>query len=53
MDCPCGHVTSIWEMGGIRYRAAGQPVRAGWCAGCRKAFTGLVRKLTSTSEPTA
>jgi hypothetical protein len=53
MECPCGHVTSIWEMGGVRYRAAGEPVRAGWCAGCRKRFTGPVRKLTSTSEPTA
>ena len=45
MDCPCGHVTSVWEMGGVRYRAAGQPVRLGWCAGCRKKFTGPVRKL--------
>jgi hypothetical protein len=45
MDCPCGHATSIWDMGGIRYRAAGQPVRAGRCAVCRSKFTGTVRKI--------
>ena len=27
MTCPCGHSTSVWERGGIRWYAAGEPSR--------------------------
>ncbi|MBX3014941.1 MAG: hypothetical protein KF832_25695 [Caldilineaceae bacterium] len=40
MQCPCGHITSVWEMGGIRYKAAGNPWRIGRCAQCGKTFRG-------------
>lgn len=40
MQCACGHVTSVWEMGGIRYKASGNPRRVGRCAKCGKTING-------------
>ena len=40
MRCPCGAETSVWEMGGVRWKAAGNPVRAGECAACGRKFMG-------------
>jgi hypothetical protein len=34
MTCPCGHSTSIWERGGIRWFAAGEPRRLAFCESC-------------------
>jgi hypothetical protein len=34
MTCPCGHSTSIWERGGIRWLAAGESRRWAFCEGC-------------------
>jgi hypothetical protein len=34
MRCPCGHETSVWEAGGIRYKASGNPRKLLRCAGC-------------------
>jgi hypothetical protein len=31
---PCGHETSVWDAGGIRYLAAGRPRRYRTCAKC-------------------
>jgi hypothetical protein len=45
MKCPCGHATSVWEMGGIRYKAAGNPRRAGRCVKCGKLFQGQLYRL--------
>jgi ribosomal protein S27E len=36
--CPnCGHERSIWELGGIRYKAAGNPRLRLTCPNCGKA----------------
>jgi hypothetical protein len=32
--CPCGHSRSVWEMGGIRWKAAGNPRRLLKCPSC-------------------
>jgi hypothetical protein len=33
--CPgCGKQTSVWDLGGLRYKAAGTPLRGYTCAGC-------------------
>jgi len=32
--CPCGHARSVWDMGGIRWKAAGNPRRLMKCPGC-------------------
>lgn len=42
MRCPCGAETSIWEMGGVRWKAAGQPRRLGECGACGRQFIGSV-----------
>jgi len=34
MTCPRGHSASIWERGGIRWMAAGEPKRLAWCEAC-------------------
>ena len=34
MQCSCGHETSVWDAGGIRYKAAGRPRRLRRCAAC-------------------
>lgn len=35
--CPhCGHQASIWDYGGIRYKAAGKPTTRLKCLGCQK-----------------
>jgi hypothetical protein len=40
MRCRCGVETSIWEMGGIRYKAAGTPWTMGHCGSCGKSIWG-------------
>lgn len=37
MQCPaCGHEVSVWDSGGIRYKASGTVWRLGRCVRCRK-----------------
>ncbi len=35
-ECPCGNSCSIWELGGIRWKAAGQPRKLIRCPRCRQ-----------------
>ena len=32
--CPCGHARSVWELGGVRYKAKGNPRRYMRCEAC-------------------
>lgn len=32
--CPCGHTRSVWDLGGIRWKAAGNPRRRLKCSNC-------------------
>lgn len=34
LKCPCGHQRSIWDAGGIRWKAAGNPHRLMRCPKC-------------------
>ncbi|MBI5801421.1 MAG: hypothetical protein HZA92_11980 [Verrucomicrobia bacterium] len=34
--CACGHERSIWDLGGIRYKAAGNPRKLMKCPACGK-----------------
>ena len=37
VQCPkCGHEISVWDAGGIRYRARGTVRRLGRCSQCQK-----------------
>lgn len=35
-DCECGNTFSVWEIGGIRYKAAGNPSKLVQCPKCKK-----------------
>lgn len=35
-DCACGKTSDIWEIGGIRYKAYGEPYTGVKCPGCGK-----------------
>jgi len=46
--CPsCGHERSIWEIGGIRWRAAGQPRRLWRCRECGKVAWHIIYRKES------
>ena len=34
VQCPCGFERSVWESGGVRYKAKGSPRRLGVCTQC-------------------
>ena len=36
LTCPCGHTRSIWDLGGIRWKAAGEPRKLLRCPACGK-----------------
>ncbi len=50
MRCPCGHETSVWEMGGIRWKADGKPIRWGQCGGCGERFFAQVYRHATNNE---
>ncbi len=37
--CDCGHATSVWDRGGIRYGASGKPMKMMNCPACGKFTT--------------
>ena len=34
MQCPCGHEISVWDAGGVRWKAKGEPRRLRLCPKC-------------------
>ena len=42
--CECGHGQSIWDLGGIRWKAAGHPSRRFYCPKCQCATWHTVVK---------
>jgi len=43
--CRCGCERSIWDLGGIRYKAAGEPLRFLYCSSCgQRGWHRVVRK---------
>lgn len=50
--CPCGERRSLWEMGGVRYKARGNPKRRLHCLACNEMTWHRIRKRRkSDSEP--
>lgn len=35
-ECECGNEFSIWDIGGIRYKAKGNPINVTRCTKCQK-----------------
>jgi len=47
--CKCGHSRSIWDLGGIRWKAAGKPRIYGRCPQCNtRSWHTLARDLPTT-----
>lgn len=49
-ECPCGHKQDIWDSGGVRYKAAGEPSRLGRCSACGKLTMHKIRKKTEAEH---
>lgn len=49
--CPCGYAKSMWELGGIRWKAAGQPRMLKKCPACGKRTWHKVSKEAGPTEP--
>lgn len=51
LSCPCGYSVSIWEMGGIRWKASGNPRRLHRCPECHEThWMTLTRQNPSPSS---
>ncbi|MBX3419729.1 MAG: hypothetical protein KF851_19200 [Pirellulaceae bacterium] len=48
MRCPCGFERSVWEMGGIRWKARGNPKRLITCPKCGQRTWHSVYRSTQT-----
>ena len=46
----CGLVASVWEMGGIRWKAAGKPIVSLRCPSCHRVFLGRLEKVSEPFE---
>jgi hypothetical protein len=52
MRCRCGFAQSIWESGGIRWKAAGNPRRYRRCPKCgQRSWQTISRDPVSNQEP--
>lgn len=49
-ECPCGHKRDIWDSGGVRYKATGEPRCLGYCPACRKNTMHKIRKKTEAEK---
>jgi hypothetical protein len=51
MVCRCGAESSVWDRGGIRYKAAGSPKRRAPCDACgEKTWHTLVKREAGNVE---
>ena len=54
VECSCGCARSVWELGGIRWKAAGQPRRYVHCPQCGRSSWHTVTyhpATTSAAKP--
>jgi hypothetical protein len=45
-ECPCGHKRDLWDAGGVRWMAAGEPRQMARCPVCGKGTWLRIRKKT-------
>jgi hypothetical protein len=50
VHCPCGFERSMWEAGGIRWKAAGKPRQYFSCPRCRKSSWHFIYKKGATEK---
>ena len=49
-ECSCGHKRDVWNSGGVRFMAAGEPRRLGYCPACGKLTMHKIRKKTDAER---
>jgi hypothetical protein len=49
-ECPCGYKRDVWDSGGVRYKAAGEPRKLGYCPGCGKSTMHKIRRKTEAEQ---
>jgi hypothetical protein len=52
VECPCGYRRDLWEVGGIRYKAAGEPRRLLRCPSYGQVCWHRIRKKTGEEKKT-
>jgi len=50
LECPCGHKLDLWDAGGVRYKAAGEPRRRYRCDACGQTTWHKVRRKTEAEQ---
>jgi hypothetical protein len=48
--CPCGHARDLWDAGGVRYKATGEPRRYLACPKCDRARWHTIRRKTDAER---
>ncbi len=49
-ECPCGHKQDVWDSGGVRFMAAGEPRRLGRCPACGESTMHKIRRKTDAEQ---
>ena len=49
-ECPCGYKRDLWDSGGVRYKAAGNPLSLSYCPECDRNRMFLIRKKTEEEK---
>ena len=49
-ECPCGHKRDVWDSGGVRYKAFGEPRDLARCPACGKMTWHRIRKKTDAEK---
>ncbi|QYK40765.1 MAG: hypothetical protein KF887_15345 [Paracoccaceae bacterium] len=47
----CGHAASIWDRGGLRFKAAGRPLARAHCAGCAQVTVARIERWPGGRRP--
>jgi hypothetical protein len=50
VECPCGKKLDYWDIGGVRYMAAGEPRQLLRCQSCGKVSWHKIRKKSETEK---
>lgn len=50
LRCTCGHEQSVWALGGIRWKAAGNPRRLMRCPACRQTTWHTVYRRRASGD---
>jgi DNA-directed RNA polymerase subunit RPC12/RpoP len=50
IECKCGHLRDLWNEGGVRYKASGEPRQYIKCPECRQKTWHKIRLKTDSEK---